>query len=268
MHTESAQYNSSTITYSRLANTVGIHMNVINRSAKVPLYYQLYQFLLNQIRDGSLQPGDILSSEAEMVDRYHLSRSTVRQALDMLVNDGLIVRRRGQGTFVTTLTIEQNLGRIISFWEDMGQRGLTPATRVLSSDLIPAPDDIAQTLGIGPGEELANIVRLRLADDETMSVEHSFLVHKYCPGVTHKDFANHSLRQMLAEQYNIRLVYAKQKIRAIPATRSLAQDLLIEKNDPLLYIERVSFSDFNVPIEFLRIYLRGDRYTFFTELRD
>ncbi len=243
-------------------------MNVISRLSKVPLYYQLYQILLDQIRSGDLKPQDMLPPEAELVETYNLSRSTVRQALDLLVNEGLIQRRRGQGTFVATPTIEQNLGRIISFWEDMGQRGLTPATRVLSSKLVPATEDIAEALAIEPGEELANIVRLRLADNETMSVEHSFLVHKYCPGVTHRDFANHSLRQMLAEQYNIRLVYAKQKIRAIPASRSLAQELLIEKNDPLLYIERVSFSDFNVPIEFLRIYLRGDRYTFFTELRD
>jgi len=215
-----------------------------------------------------LQPEDMLPSEAELVEEFNLSRSTVRQALDMLVNDGLIHRRRGQGTFVATPTIEQNLSRIISFWEDMRQRGLRPATKVLSSELVAAPEDIAAALQIKAGEELANIVRLRLADDEPMSVEHSFLVHNYCPGVTRKYHADLSLRQMLADQYNVTLVYAKQKIRAISASRSLAQELCIERNDPLLYIERVSYSDLNTPIEFLRIYLRGDRYTFFTELRD
>jgi len=186
-------------------------MNTISRLSKVPLYYQLYQILLDQIRSGVLQPEDMLPSEAELVEEFNLSRSTVRQALDMLVNDGLIHRRRGQGTFVATPTIEQNLSRIISFWEDMRQRGLRPATKVLSSELVAAPEDIAAALQIKAGEELANIVRLRLADDEPMSVEHSFLVHNYCPGVTRKYHADLSLRQMLADQYNVTLVYAKQK---------------------------------------------------------
>jgi len=243
-------------------------MNSISRSSKVPLYYQLYQILLKQIRNGSLRPDDMLPTETELVENHNLSRSTVRQALDLLVNDGLIYRKQGQGTFVARLTIEQNLSRIISFWEDMHQRGLNPATKVLSSELVPAPDDVAEALNIEPGEELANIVRLRLADNEPMSVEHSFLVHKYCPSVIQEDYANNSLRQMLAEKYDIRLVYAKQKIRAISASRLLAKELLIESNDPLLYVERVTFTAYDIPIEFLRIYLRGDRYTFFSELRD
>lgn len=243
-------------------------MNTISRLSKVPLYYQLYQILLTQIRDGTLQPEDMLPAESELVDQYDLSRSTVRQALELLVNDGLIYRKRGQGTFVARATFEQNLTRIVSFWEDMKQRGHEPATKVLSSELVPSPEDVAQALEIEPGEELANIVRLRIADGETMSVEHSFLVHKYCPGVTQRDYANSSLRQMLADEYNINLVYAKQKIRAVAASSSLAKDLMIEPRDPLLYVERVTFSDLDIPIEFLRIFHRGDRYTFFSELRD
>ena len=151
-----------------------MQMNTVSRFSKVPLYYQLYQILLTQIRDGTLQPEDMLPAESELVDAYDLSRSTVRQALDLLVNDGLIYRKRGQGTFVARATFEQNLTRIVSFWEDMKQRGHEPATKVLSSELVPSPDDVAEALDIEPGEELANIVRLRLADGEPMSVESRF----------------------------------------------------------------------------------------------
>ena len=118
------------------------------------------------------------------------------------------------------------------------------------------------------GEELARIVRLRLADGEPMSVEHSYLVNRYCPGVLEQDYANSSLRQMLETEFNIRLVYARQKIRAVPASEHLAELLDIEPNSPLLHIERVSYSDQDLPIEYLVINLRGDRYTFYTELRD
>jgi GntR family transcriptional regulator len=243
-------------------------IKLISRRSKVPLYYQLYQILLDQIKDGTWQIDDILPSEADLVEQYDLSRATVRQAFDMLVNQGYVYRRRGQGTFVARPTIEQNLSRIVSFWEDMHQRGLVPGTRVLEREIIPATEDLVEDLNIPVGEELASIVRLRLADDEPMSVEYSYLVHQYCPGILEQDYANNSLRQMLEENFNIRIVYARQKIRAVPASKDLAKLLDIEPNFPLLHLERVSYTDQDIPIEYLKINLRGDRYTFYTELRD
>jgi GntR family transcriptional regulator len=224
--------------------------------------------LLSRIKDGTWQPDELLPSEAELVEQYDLSRATVRQAFDMLVNQGWVYRRRGQGTFVSRPTIEQNLSRIVSFWEDMKQRGLEPGTKVISREIIPASEETAEELQVSPGEELANIVRLRLADGEPMSVEYSYLVHQTCPGVLDQDYANSSLRQMLSDQFNINLVYARQRIRAVPATEQLAKMLNIEPGSPLLHIERVSYSDQDIPIEYLEINLRGDRYTFYTELRD
>ncbi len=101
-----------------------------------------------------------------------------------------------------------------------------------------------------------------------MSVEYSYLVHKNCPGILEQDYANNSLRLMLREQFNVNLVYARQRIRAVPASEELAELLDIEPNSPLLHIERVTYSDQDIPIEYLQINLRGDRYTFYTELRD
>jgi len=242
--------------------------NIISRNSKIPLYYQLYNILLNNIKEGVWQPNDLLPSESELVDQYSLSRATVRQAFDMLVNQGYVYRRRGQGTFVARPTIEQNLVRIVSFWEDMKQRGLEPGTKVLEREIVSANEDLANELQVPEGEDLASIVRLRLADGEPMSVEYSYLVHRYCPGVLDQDYANNSLRMMLREQFNVNLVYARQRIRAVPATEELAELLDIEHNSPLLHIERVTFSDQDIPIEYLQINLRGDRYTFYTELRD
>jgi GntR family transcriptional regulator len=245
----------------------GTAMKMLNRNSKVPLYQQLYETLRGDVLSNRLQPGDLLPPELELADRYHVSNITVRQALDMLHKEGLIRRHRGRGTFVAHPRLDQNLMRIVSFTQDMPTRGLAPTSRVLGSSLIPAPDDIAEKLLIEPGEELARLERLRLADGEPMSIEVSHLIHRLCPGILRKhDYAVHSLREALERDYGIRTARARQTIRAVTATANLARALGIRANSALLYIERVTYSQDDVPIEFLRIYYRGDRYVLHNEL--
>jgi GntR family transcriptional regulator len=239
----------------------------ISPQSKSPLYQQLYQLLRRKIVSGQWHPGDLLPSEAELREQYDVSRATVRQALDELVSDGLILRRQGKGTFVAPPTVEQGLVRIVSFTEDMQQRGMQPGTKLISAELVSATAVLAQKLQIEVGDTLARIERLRLADGEPMSVEVSFLVHQYCPGILAQDYTAHSLRRMLEEQYGIRITSARQTIQAISATEEMAKLLAIPAKSALLYIERISFSEFDVPVEFLRLYHRGDRYTLHSELR-
>ena len=250
-----------------MENREGQSVSGINRASKLPLYHQLYELLRGDILSGRWQPGDMLPPESELVERYQLSRTTVRQVLDMLVNEGLIFRQRGRGSFVAHPTVEQALVRIISFTDDMLQRGFAPGTRVLSSDLVPAPKDIAERLEVEEGEELARMKRLRMADGEPMSIEESFLVHRSCPGILEGDYAQNPLREALLLNYGIRWSHARQIIRAILATRDLARMLSIEPESALLFIERVSYSQDNVPVEFLRIYYRADRYSLYSELQ-
>jgi GntR family transcriptional regulator len=241
--------------------------DTIVRDSKLPFYQQLYEMLRTKIMRGEWQPGEMIPSESELIEQYQVSRITARKAFEALVNDGLIYRERGRGTFVAHPTVEQGLVRIISFTEDMRQRGFKPGTRVLSSGLIPASQEVAGELQVGSGEELAHIERLRLADNEPMSVEESYLVHRYCPGILQYDFAQNPLREALEDNYGVRLVHASQVIRAISSSRELSDKLSIQPNSALLYIERVSFSDKGVPVEFLRLYHRGDRYALYNELR-
>lgn len=240
----------------------------INRQSKIPYYLQLYEILRGKINQGIWQPGDILPTELVLIQTYQLSRNTVRQVLEMLVNDGVIYRLRGKGTFVAHPSLKQITTRITSFTEDMHQRGFNPRTRVLESILMPAIKDIADQLLVEAGEELAMISRLRLADGEPMSVEHSYLIHRLCPSILSHDFALKSLRQILERNYGIRLVRARQVIRALDASPHLANLLKIKKNSALLYIDRVSFSQFGNPVEFLQIYYRADRYSLYNELNE
>lgn len=241
--------------------------DIIDRNSKLPLYYQLYEILKSNIRNGKWKPGDMIPTESVLIKRYKVSRTTIRQVLDILVNEGLIYRERGRGSFVAQPTLEEALVHIISFTDDMRQRGRKPGTKVLSSELIPAPQDIAERLQIEPGDELAHLKRLRLADGEPMSIEDSYLLHRYCPGILEGDYKSNSLRETIDRDHGIRWSYAKQIIRAIVATDNLAKPLSIPSQAALLYIERVSFSQRNIPVEFLRIYYRGDRYSLYNELQ-
>jgi GntR family transcriptional regulator len=242
-------------------------MNEIVRNSKLPFYHQLYEILRNSIVQGKWKSGDMLPPESGLIEQYQVSRVTVRQALDALVNDGLIYRQRGRGTFVAHPTVEQGLNRIISFTDDMRQRDFEPGTEVLFSGIIPAPPEIAEQLGIEPNEELVRLERLRMADGEPMSIEESHLVHRYCPGILSGDYASTPLREALAREYDIHWAHAKQVIRAIPVPPKLAAKLSVSSKSAVLFIERVSYTQQNIPVEFLRIHHRGDRYALYHELR-
>jgi len=239
----------------------------VNRHSKLPLYQQLYEILRGMIVRGDYKPGDMLPAEPELCLRYQVSRTTVRQVLDKLVGEGLITRQRGRGTFVAQPTLEKTLSRIVSFTQDMRERGMVPHTKVLSSGLVAATEDIAERLQVAPGETLARLERLRLADDEPMAVEEAFLVHRYVPGILQKDFSAVPLRETLENTYGIHLVRASQKIHAIAANSYLAKWLGVKRNSPLLYIERVTYSQYESPVEFLRVYYRADRYSLYNELQ-
>jgi GntR family transcriptional regulator len=240
----------------------------VNRDSKLPLYHQLYEILRDTITRSEWKPGDMIPAESELMQVYGVSRTTVRQVLDKLVSEGLIYRRQGRGSFVAHPTLDQVLTRIVSFTDEMRQRGFEPGTQVLDARLIPASGEIAKHLAIEPGEELAYLQRLRLANGEPMAIEHSHLVHRYCPGVLQQDYMTNPLHEGLDRLYGIRWSRARQVIRAVKADATCAQLLAIKRGDALLFVERVSFSDRGVPVEFLQVYYRGDRYSLYAELRD
>ncbi len=242
--------------------------STIDRSKLEPYYYQVYQVLHQKIARNEWAPGHMLPPEKELQEQFGVSRATVRQALDMLVSEGLITRHRGRGSFVAEPAIEHGISRIISFTDDMRNRELEPSTRLLAGRLVDAPVDIAQQLDINPGDELAHIERLRLADGNPMSLENSYLIHRYCAGILEHYDGSQSLRKLLETGFNLRLVYARQKVRAVNAERKVASLLDIEPGAAVLYIERITHDELNRPVELLKMFHRGDRYILYNELRD
>ena len=229
-------------------------------SGRTQLYFQLYDILYRDIRDGVYKPGQLLPTESTLIEQYHISRVTVRKALDLLTNDGLIAKRRGYGTFVQNKKVEQTLTRVQHFANEMEKRGVESSVTMLANEIVYASKTIADELELTEGAELVRVERLRYADGVPMCIENAYFDARRCPDVPSGDFSRLSLRRFLEERYGIVWTHARQKIYAVAATARLAGYLGIKEGDPLIYIERVSNDRQDRLGEYLQAWYRGDSY--------
>lgn len=235
-------------------------MKTINTDSRVQLYYQLYDIILDKINSGEYKESDILPTENDLIKQYNISRITVRKAMDMLENEGFITKKRGLGTFVNSRKIEHNLTSIVHFNENMREYGYNSKTIMVCDKVEQANKTIADSLRIEEGQEIVRIDRLRFAENEPMCLESANFAYKTCPKLLGIDFSAISLRKFLEDEYGIVWKYARQNIRAVNATSEMASLLGIEKDKALLYIERVSYSKDDKPLEYLKAYYRSDIY--------
>src|SRR5438876_9317570 len=137
---------------------------VLDRQSVVPLYYQIQQGLSEQIRSGELKPGALMPSEQEIAARLGVSRMTARQALKSLCSRGLAFSQRGRGTFVSRMRLEKNFRQLLSFSEEMKDRGTQPRSRVVAFRKIHRGVDAVEAVHLGPAEEVIFLRRVRIAD--------------------------------------------------------------------------------------------------------
>ena len=233
----------------------------IDRSSSLPLYHQLYVHLRTRILGGEWQTGELFPRDADLEETYGVSRITVRKAVDMLVNENFVVRQRGRGTFVSNPGLQADVDNLFSFRDEMKRRGLKPGSKVLGTNYHPVSAHTAEQLGIAVGTELAELSRLQLGDGEPQCVEKTYLVHRYCQGILENhDFVKASLAEVLEKAYHIRLTRAVQTVSALIPAKSIADALELRRNQPVLFVERISYSQADIPIDYRRIYYRADRY--------
>lgn len=236
------------------------------RAGSIPLYQQLAARLRRQIADGVYRPGDRLPSEAELCAQFGVSRITVRAALDQLVDAGLLWRQRGKGTFVTAPLVEHELIRLTDFVEDMAAAGLRPASRITHFGEEYAPPDVAAQLDVGRRTPVVRLDRLRLADDTPIAFDVTYLPLRYGRLLDKHTLETETIYHVLETQYKIPIVSGTFVIESGRATPELAAQLEVERNMPLLIIQRVSYSERRDPIYFQRRYYRSDRVRYRVEL--
>lgn len=228
-----------------------------------PLYIKLQQLIRDAINSNLLRQGDAIPPERDLALEYDISRITVRKAIGGLVEEGLLTRRRGAGTFVAW-RVEKSFSKLSSFSEDMVARGRSPSNSWLAQSSGPVNSDEAMALGLSPGSTVLRFSRIRYADGEPLALEFS-TIPAYC--LPSLDVVGESLYASL-EKHGCRPARALQRLRAVPFGSEHARMLGVESGHAGLLIERRAFLRDGRPVEFTRSYYRGDSYDFVAELTD
>lgn len=233
----------------------------IDRDLPVPYYYQIVEILRVVIREMEVEPGvvETLPSEAELGDIYQVNRGTIRHALDVLEREGLIYREKGRGTFIRRRRYEIDLLHFNSTTEELLARGHVPSTRVISTAVVNPDLHMQKSLWLTENDPVWQLVRLRLADGEPISLQWSHVPVALAPEIDKKDLTG-SLYQILKTDYQITLTSGDQIIRARMATPEEAEKLEIKAGDPVIEISRVSFDQNDEPVEYMDSLWRADRY--------
>lgn len=235
----------------------------LDRTGPVPLYFQISSRLENAIRSGRIPAGARLDNEISIGQRLGLSRPTVRRAIQEVVDKGLLVRRRGIGTQVVQGQVTREV-ELTSLYEDLKGSSLEPGTRVLSHEVVAAPDAVAEKLSLAPGTEVLRLRRLRTTDGSPMAVLENYLPADFAD-VTTTQLEEGGLYAMLRAR-GVTIRVAKQHIGARRAHDDEPGLLDVDAGSPLLTMERVAFDASGRAIEYGRHVYRPDMYSFETTL--
>lgn len=233
-----------------------------------PLYRRIQADLREQVRSGRLDPGSQLETEQELMARYGVSRATVRQALGGLIAEGVLEVRRGLGTFVRSRSVDHALGGFYTFSREIERHGMKPGTQVLSVAVEAASERVAAALGVAPGSRVVALTRLRLADDQPVVTETSWLPAARFPGLERFDFDKVRLYDTLVTRYGVRPVRAREAFEPVLLTSAEADQLDRRRGDPALRVERTAYDADGDIVEYCRSTVRSDRYRYSVELRE
>jgi GntR family transcriptional regulator len=231
-----------------------------------PLYERVESVLAGDIADGRLPPETQLPPEEGLVERFKVSRTTVRKAIQNLTERGLVEVRRGKGTFVTQPTITQELTELTGFVEDMQALGRTPTARLLDKRVVAADEAVARHLALAPGTLVVTLQRVRLADGVAMSFDETYLPRSIGEKVAGNDLEAEPVFTLLVDKYHTPLVEAEYKLEATAADPVAAQALEVPPGSPIFLIERTSYTTGNRPVDYERLHYRGDLIRFVTRL--
>lgn len=239
----------------------------LDKDSSEYLYIQLYHMLVSAIRQQEFVPGQKMPSLTEMSKTTGISRMTVRQALQRLINEGWLYTVPGKGTFVSRSPyLTQNLQVLRGWTEEVSSQGYRASSKLISADVVSADANIAGHLQIAPGTQVYAIKRVRYADDYVMGVETAYLECAHYPGLIEHFRNGGSLYQLLRDRYNVRLLRAEQLVDAIAANHMVASLLEIPTGAPVLMMERTTFTYNDEPIEFVVSTYKAGFVHFKTEL--
>lgn len=236
---------------------------VVDRLSPVPLYHQLAEQWAAAIKDGTLKPGEPFENELALVKRLRLSRPTVRRAMDELVHQGLLVRRRGIGTHVASQVVHKH-PTLTSLYEELDRSGRHPRTSVLTLQASKPDPDVAKLMGLDPHTPLVYIERLRSSDGAPLVILRSWLPPRFS-AISAEDLTEHGLYEVLAT-YGVKASVARQRVAARLASTRERRLLELPRTSAVLAVVWLSHDAAGNALEYGEHSYRGDQYLLDTTL--
>lgn len=226
-----------------------------------PIYRRIADRIEGDILDGVLEVGQKIASERVLAEEFGVSRMTARQALLHLTDRGYLETRTGQGTFVGSPRIRQELSTLTGFTEEMARQGRRTASLVLFADTVPADRACAEALRLASREKVHRLVRVRLVEEAPVAHEITEISASAAPGLLEMaDYSRQSLYQVLRENYGLRPTTAEQSLAAGIAEPAVAAALRLDAATPVLKLTRLTAGRDATPFEFVRSVYRGDSF--------
>ena len=227
----------------------------------------LGNWIRNGLRDGMLSPGDRVPSEHELSEALNVSGITVKRALNELQQEGVIQRIQGRGSFIAKpRRIILGLERLYSITTAAQKSGMASTSQTLELKVIPATANIARELRIAQNEDIAKLVRLRLIDGQPLAVDTSYMPLVLFPTIMDMDFDQVSLYEFMANDYGIEPIRAREFLEPVLINEFEAQILEVPQGSPAMLIERIAYGTGDIPVEFNKGVIRGDRCRFSVDM--
>ncbi|MGF1992834.1 GntR family transcriptional regulator [Enterococcus casseliflavus] len=234
----------------------------------IPLHKKIRQDILNKIETNEYSENQLIPTELELAEIYGVSRPTIRQAIQVLVNEGYLEKRKRRGTIVRKPKIQQEFTHVIeSYDSEMSRKGLMPETHVLKFGVVRATEEVSENLALAPGAKVYKLTRLRFAEKKPIVLVTSYIPFHLFPELIHADFSQEKLYRKFEEMgYPVKTV--SRKLEVIKADETASDLLDIDLDEPLFYFHTQGFSYDRLPIEYSISKYRGDLNSFIFELSE
>ncbi|RXZ83533.1 GntR family transcriptional regulator [Paenibacillaceae bacterium] len=239
----------------------------LDKDSPIPLYYQLKELIKSEIKQGHLNYGDMIPSERELVDVCQISRPTVRQAINELVTEGMLLKEKGRGTFVAKPKIDQwFLQNLLSFSKEMALKGLKPSTKVLKFEAIKTDEELHKIFG-DDCKEVFCLERIRFADDQPVVVVTSYIPCHLAPNFLYENLEESSLYELIESKYGHQISHATRVLEAINVFEEDVKLLKVEPQASVHLIKTTGYLMNNQPFEYSIARYRGDNNSFTVTLK-
>ncbi len=231
----------------------------LDRSTPIPLYFQLKTIILDDIKNNVFTEGDAIPTENELVDHYQISRSTVRQAISALVQEGWLTRKASKGTFVTHPKQESGFIRSFEpFYQQIEKQGKVPRTELIDLNVITPTPEISKALNLEPEQKVISMFRRRFADEVPLVTLQNYIPYDLCSFILSYDFRVHSLYELLMSNPSTQISSTKTIVSARNATSEDRELMNVKVNTPMLCFHTMSTTSEGRIIDYAFSHYRGD----------